>query len=179
MLETLKIVLLCVVSACLYGILHDQVTARVCIEYFTIGHPPVFNTDDPTLIGIGWGILATWWVGVILGLALAAGARLGTWPKRTAAELVPIVIRVMAVSAVAALFAGVAGLILAMNGSVMLWRPLSERIPHERHRLFLACLFAHTASYFVGFIAGVVAIGRVVWRRWEIANSERAGKSNI
>ena len=48
--ETLKIVVLCIVSAIVYGILHDQVTARVCVEYFTIGHPPIFHTDDPTLL---------------------------------------------------------------------------------------------------------------------------------
>lgn len=38
-IESLKIVLLCIVAAIVYGILHDQVTARVCAEYFAIGHP--------------------------------------------------------------------------------------------------------------------------------------------
>ena len=38
------IVLLCVASAAVYGIVHDQVTARICVEYFTIGHAPVFDT---------------------------------------------------------------------------------------------------------------------------------------
>ena len=41
-IESLKIVVLCIVAAIVYGILHDQVTARVCVEYFTIGHPPIF-----------------------------------------------------------------------------------------------------------------------------------------
>jgi len=40
------IVLLCIVAAVVYGVVHDQVTARVCVEYFTIGHPPVFDTAD-------------------------------------------------------------------------------------------------------------------------------------
>jgi hypothetical protein len=31
-----------------YGIVHDQVTARVCVEYFTVGHPPVFQTNSDT-----------------------------------------------------------------------------------------------------------------------------------
>ena len=34
-------------AAIAYGILHDLVTAHVFAEYFTIGHPPVFHTDDP------------------------------------------------------------------------------------------------------------------------------------
>jgi hypothetical protein len=52
-LESLKIILLCIEAAIVYGILHDQVTARVCVEYFTIGHPPIFHTDDPTLLAFG------------------------------------------------------------------------------------------------------------------------------
>jgi hypothetical protein len=35
-MESLKIVLLCVGAAVTYGVLHDQVTARVCVEYFPI-----------------------------------------------------------------------------------------------------------------------------------------------
>ena len=81
-MQFIAIVALCVLAAVTYGVIHDQVTARVCVEYFTIGHPPIFGTDDPTLLGIGWGVLATWWVGVILGIPLAAAARLGNRPKR-------------------------------------------------------------------------------------------------
>ena len=77
------IILSSVFASIVYGILHDQVTARVCVEYFTIGHPPVFNTNDPTLLAIGWGIIATWWVGLILGIPLAVAARAGNRPPRT------------------------------------------------------------------------------------------------
>jgi len=73
------IVLLCVLAAVAYGVVHDQVTVRVCVEYFTVGHPPVFPTDDPTLLGLGWGVLATWWVGVLLGLGLAVAAAAARW----------------------------------------------------------------------------------------------------
>jgi hypothetical protein len=66
-----SIILLCIVAAVIYGVVHDQITARICVEYFTIGHPPVFGTDDPTLLGLGWGVIATWWVGLILGFPLA------------------------------------------------------------------------------------------------------------
>jgi hypothetical protein len=58
-MQALAIVLLCVVMAATYGIVHDQITARICVEYFTIGHPPVFGTADPTLLGLGWGVIAT------------------------------------------------------------------------------------------------------------------------
>jgi hypothetical protein len=35
--QCLKIIMLCLLAAIAYGILHDQVTARVRVEYFTIG----------------------------------------------------------------------------------------------------------------------------------------------
>jgi hypothetical protein len=87
MLEPLKIVLVCVAAAICYGIVHDQFTARICIEYFTVFHPPIFATHSPTLLGIGWGIIATWWVGAILGAMLAVAARAGIRPKLTVVAL--------------------------------------------------------------------------------------------
>src|SRR5438046_4370100 len=87
-MQSIGIVLMCIVTAVAYGIAHDQVTARVCVEYFTVGHPPIFRTEDPTLLGLGWGVIATWWVGVLLGVPLAIFARAGTRPKRSARSLV-------------------------------------------------------------------------------------------
>ena len=81
-MQVLAIVALCIGAAVVYGIAHDQITARICVEYFTIGHPPVFATDDPTLLGLGWGVIATWWVGLMLGIFLALAARAGRRPPR-------------------------------------------------------------------------------------------------
>src|SRR5438270_14091473 len=104
-MEFLKIIVICVVAAIAYGIIHDQITARICVEYFTIFHPPVFSTQSPTLLGIGWGIIATWWVGAFLGILLAIRARAGSKQFLRAAELIrPIstLLRVMALSALGA-----------------------------------------------------------------------------
>src|SRR5207253_9449473 len=87
-MQFIWIILLAVIAAVSYGVVHDQVTARVCVEYFTIGHPPVFDTDDPTLLGLGWGVIATWWVGLMLGVPMAVVARAGSLPKRSALSLV-------------------------------------------------------------------------------------------
>ena len=106
MMASLKIILLCILSAVVYGILHDQVTARVCVEYFTVGHPPIFHTESPTLLAFGWGIVATWWVGLILGIFAALASRLGSWPKFDAAHLVRPIVVLLIVMAVASLLAG-------------------------------------------------------------------------
>ena len=36
-MHKLKTILLCTTAAAVYGVVHDQITARLCIEYFTIG----------------------------------------------------------------------------------------------------------------------------------------------
>lgn len=161
--SALGIVFLCIGSAVLYGILHDQVTARVCVEYFTIGHPPIFPTESPTLLGIGWGVVATWWVGLFLGIPLAVAARVGGWPKRAVRSLIRPITGLLVVMGVCAILAGIAGYALARSGSIYLLEPMASRIAADRHARFLADLWAHSASYLVGFVGGVVIIVRV-WR---------------
>jgi hypothetical protein len=39
-MEFAKIVLVCIFASIVYGIAHDQVTARICVQYFTVFHPP-------------------------------------------------------------------------------------------------------------------------------------------
>ena len=102
-MQALGIVLICVIAAVGYGIALDQLTARICVEYFTVGHPPIVGTDDPTLLAIGWGIIATWWVGVFLGVPLAVVARAGSWPRRSVGSLFRPVARLMLIMAVSAL----------------------------------------------------------------------------
>lgn len=162
-MQPLKIVLMSVAAAVFYGIAHDQVTARVCVEYFTIGHPPVFGTDDPTLLGIGWGVIATWWVGLLLGVPLAVVARAGSRPKRSVGSLIRPVMWLLAVMTVSALVAGVTGWLLAQSGAVFLVGPIARELPPDRHVLFLADLWAHSASYIVGLIGGAVVL-TLVWR---------------
>jgi hypothetical protein len=80
-MQSLKIILACVLAAILYGIAHDQITARFCIEYFTVFHEKIVETQSPTLLGLAWGVVATWWVGAIFGILLAMVSRLGSRPK--------------------------------------------------------------------------------------------------
>jgi len=161
--EAARIVGLSIVTAVAYGIVHDQVTVRVCIEYFTIGHPPIFATESPTLLAIGWGIIATWWVGLLLGLPLAFAAVRGRRPVRTARSLVrPLLQLLLCMGGVAAI-AGVAGWLAAKGEVVFLVEPLASRVSVERHALFVADLWAHAASYLVGFVGGMLLVVRT-WR---------------
>src|SRR4051812_15227154 len=127
-MQFFAIVAMCVVAAVVYVVLHDQVTARICVEYFTIGHAPVFRTDDPTLLGLGWGVLATWWVGMMLGVPLAAVARFGRWPNRSAVSLIKPLVLLMLASAACAVVGGLVGAMLARAGVVGLVGPIASRV---------------------------------------------------
>jgi hypothetical protein len=162
-MNSAKTIFLCVVAACVYGIIHDQITARICVEYFTVGHPPVFMTDDPTILGIGWGIIATWWVGLILGVGLALAANVGLKPKRKTHSLVRPVMILLLTCGAFAFVAGIVGWVAATNKWVYLRGILAANVPQDKHVAFLTCGFAHSASYAVGLLGGIFVIVRV-WK---------------
>lgn len=164
-MQAVRIVLLCIGAAIGYGLLHDQITIRVCPEYFTIGHDPIFPDAPLTVIALLWGVIATWWMGLFLGIALAVAARLGRAPKRTAGDLRRPIGRLLLTMAGAALLAGVAGYASAQYGWVWLVEPYASEIPAARHVGFLADMWAHLASYAVGFWGGLVVCVRVWLQR--------------
>jgi hypothetical protein len=129
-MEAIKIIATCLLAGSMYGILHDRVTARVCLEYFTVFHPDVFHTQSPTLLAFGWGILATWWASLFVGLALAMVARLGSRPRFSADELVPRVALLMAAMALFALVAGVSGYFLQGLGMEYYATNIPKQIRH-------------------------------------------------
>src|SRR5580704_5604682 len=112
-MEALKIALACVIAAVLYGIVHDQFTALICIEYFTVFHSPIFHTQSPTLLGIGWGFVATWWVGAFFSVPMIFAARAGSLPTLRASELLPSIAFLLAFMAASAVLFGITGYILA------------------------------------------------------------------
>lgn len=162
-MQSLAIVILSIGSAVFYGILHDQITARICVEYFTIGHPPVFGTENPTLLGVGWGIIATWWAGLLLGVPLAAAARAGRRPKRNVSTLYRPVMRLLAVMLMCAVVAGFLGWYLGSQAAVRLAGNMATAVPRDKHVPFIVALWAHSASYLTGAIGGCVLIVSV-WR---------------
>lgn len=163
-MEACKIVALSTGAAVAYGILHDQVTVRVCVEYFTVGHPPVFATDNPTWLALGWGTLATWWFGLFLGVPLALMARLGPPPRVPARALVGPVLRLLGGVGGCALLAGIVGYALGTAGLAAVIEPVTRTLPATKHAPYLADSFAHAAAYLCGF-AGSSFVWIAAWRQ--------------
>jgi len=155
MIEHAKIILLCIVAAIVYGILHDQITARICLQYFTVFHAPVFPTRSPTLLAFGWGVIATWWVGLFLGLLLTLAARAGPRPKLTAAMLVHPIGRLLIVMACSAFIAGVSAFLLATHGLAREPEWMAPALTSSTYPRFMADWFAHNASYASGILGGI------------------------
>ncbi len=172
-MQSLKIILLCMVSAVIYGICHDQVTARVCVEYFTVGHAPIFHTESPTLLAFGFGTAATWWVGLIFGVLAASVSRAGSWPKVDAARLIRPIACLLTVMAICSVLAGIAGYQLAKASGFVLPEPLGPRVPKGHHHFFFADSLAHLAAYGAGLVGGLILCAGVIVQRRRIAQAAR------
>ena len=155
-MQSLKIVLTCILAAVLYGIFHDLFTAHICVEYFSVFHPPVFATQSSILLALGWGVIATWWLGAFLGALLAISARAGSRKKINASELIRPISGLLFVMAISAAIAGSVGYFLERWGGVAppVW--VASILPPAKHARFMADWWAHNASYAVGSLGGVV-----------------------
>lgn len=179
-MQFLKIVALATAGAVLYGIVHDQVTIRISPAYFTVFHPHLFTTNSLTLLALAWGVLATWWAGVIMGCLLGVAARAGTEPRITSSQVVRPVLALLAVMGVSALFFGVLGFRLASRHAVTALAGAPADTSHEYARL-IGVWWAHSASYAVGFLGAlvlcVVTLIRRLRDRMQVAKSAEGSKA--
>jgi hypothetical protein len=164
--EFAKIVLACILAAIVYGIVHDQITARICLEYFTVFHPLVFLTRSPTLLAFGWGIIATWWAGAIVGMLIGIAARFGSNAQMTTREILPLILSLQMFMALCAITFGTIGYFKGVMPA-----GIDTMLPVPLHRRFLADWWAHNASYASGFVGGLTLCAIVAVRRIRSARS--------
>lgn len=180
--EWLKIWLVCIVVAICYGIVHDQITVRLCLEYFTIGHRPLVPTSNPTLLALAWGVVATWWLGAILGLPTMLVMRVGKRPAWAVQKLYrPLLIYLDSVGLAASIFSLV-GYLLARNDIIRLPKNMANKLPESALDPFIALGWAHSTSYAGGLI-GACILWVWIWRQRRagsppIAEALPANRSN-
>lgn len=143
-----------------YAVLQDQVSARLCPEYFTVLHNPIPGLTDPTLLGVAWGFLGAWWGGALMGYAAGLCATVGPRPPMTVRQLVkPMLVLVAGVGVVTAI-AGFSVWKHAQMMEVEISSVYSRRIPTARHQ----AAFVVACYHFVAYVAAVV--GSVVLCVW-------------
>ncbi len=141
-----------------YAMLQDQISARLCPEYFTVLHNPIPGLTEPTLLGIAWGFLGSWWGGALLGYGAGLAATLGRRPPATLRQLLGPMLAVIAFVTVCTSFAGIA---VSMNADLFSIRVDAislDAIPVQRRvKAFIVATY-HLVAYASSVIGSVVAI---------------------
>ena len=173
--EYVKIIAFSIFAACVYGIAHDLVTVHVCVEYFLPPiHPIIVPTDNPFLLALVWGVIATWWVGLFLGIALAFVCRFGSKPKLTVKNVVRPVLALLAILYVASMSLGVIGYIAGRmeTGLLLLLYTIPYKdITPELEAPILFNILAHESAYLLGVVGGLVLMFRLWKKRKNLAHA--------
>ncbi|MBV6457879.1 MAG: hypothetical protein HONBIEJF_00999 [Fimbriimonadaceae bacterium] len=151
----LLFVLYCLVVAVLYGTVHDLVTAHVAVEYFSIHHAKVIESDNPIALALVWGFLATFWVGLLGGAWLVLTNLVGpTMPLKW-----QWLRRGVLIVAVASLTAAMLILVSFMWLTTLV--PMAERKrDFENDRRLISVAMAHLTSY---MSSAVLTFGLGIW----------------
>lgn len=165
-----RIVATCVVAGVAYGLVHDQITAHLCVEYFTVGHPTIVETESPLVLGLLWGVIATWWAGAILGALLGLAATLGPWPSVSAGQLQRPILRLLGAMGLGAAVMGLVGYQLARNDQLYLHPWLIQTIHPTDPAIYQAVWFTHNASY------GFAALGALMLSASTLTGRVRAAR---
>ncbi len=187
LLEAGKIVGLATAGAVAYGIAHEQVTVRVCPEYFTQGfHREMVrgtalecacsDACHPTLLACVWGTIASWWMGPLLGIPLALVSRLGNQHQISAQQLALPALGVLACTGLCSLLAGLGGYRKAKKDMRPYYQKLSncgaEHLSPEKHAAYIADAYAHEAAYGAGEKLGAgLVVGTTLYRLYQIGKS--------
>lgn len=173
-MSSVGILFTAIAAAVIYGVLHDMITAHLCLEYFTVGRPRLFSSNVPALHALGWGVIATWWVGAILGLPLVLSARLGRSTPFTPRDLVRPLVVLLLVMGACAFLAGATMWVAQEAGFAHPSGWVNVYVRSEKGRMFMAVGAAHNASYAVGAIGGIVLI---MWVWKERQNPDRTRRA--
>ncbi|UUO06451.1 hypothetical protein M4951_24275 [Blastopirellula sp. J2-11] len=174
MSESFKIIMLCIAAAILYGVCHDMITTRICLEYFTVFHPPVWGgATDPTILALTWGVKATWWVGLILSIPAVMLARLGAGPQLAARDLIRPIGYLLLVMAIGSLVAGLTAWFLGNAGVIRPAPDFARLMRREAQLGFLIDMWAHLAAYASGFFGGMAVCIWIWWRRRFLQGREK------
>lgn len=124
----LLILIIAPILASLYGVIHDQLTYSISEEYYTkfkfvqfglenwglgvnmgTADAPIIRLNTPRLGVAIVGVMATWWVGLIVGVSLGLIGLI----HKSGKQMFTITLRAMVLTIVITLFIGFAGLLFA------------------------------------------------------------------
>lgn len=157
-----SIIIIAIVIASIFGIIHDQITYTISPEYYTkfkfsqfgLNSVPI-KGNERYLVSIT-GIIATWWVGLILGITFSISSLLlKTWKIMLRISFSAMIMTII-ITAIAALVGYLYGKFILINSD-----SLMNIYDVQDFNNFIAVDSIHTASYiggFVGMFLGIIYI---------------------
>lgn len=144
-----------VALSCLLGVTVNLVTANVAVEYFTIHHPHVVDSDSPWVMALIWGIGASWWCGLILApLLWWANVR-----RRAPLSVRKLLIMVAKAMGLIWLIMMIVLLGVYLVGGMV---PLEQRrASFESDRRLMAVAIAHMIEYALAVVMTIVLCVRI------------------
>ena len=164
----------------IYGILNDQLTYTISPEYYTkfkfyqFGLIDLVNSTNPRIGASVVGFLATWWVGLPIGIILGL---VGLIHKKNK-QMFSVILRAIFVTVIVAFAIGLIGLaygkLYLADTGVNWWLP--DNLIDTKN--FIAVGSMHNFSYYFGGPIGVIAgVIYSVRQKREYATTNTDGKN--
>jgi hypothetical protein len=159
-------VITAVILASLYGIVHDQITYGISSEYYTkfkfyqfglIESPNAF-VSNPREMAVIVGVMATWWMGLLIGLLLYIAA----FNIRPAGYNISVIVKAMLLTILVTFLVGLSGLVyglLFLSGQTkenLKYLELPENLENIDRYLMVGTM--HNFSYMGGTMGLIAAI---------------------
>jgi hypothetical protein len=164
-MKSISLIFASIFFAIAYGMIHDLITANICVAYFTIGHPKIIESESPIVLAFLWGTIATWWVGLIMGVILSLFNSIGKQVKLELKSIIKMILKLLLYMLVLALIAGIIGFTLTELNVIHLVPRLAKLIDSNQHSRFLAVGWAHFSSYISGIIGTWIIAFEIKKRR--------------
>ena len=167
----LQFIVLAIVAAALFGALHDHISYSVSPEYYTRFKFLQFHLLDPAiperLRAAGVGVLASWWMGIPLGVLTGAAGFLHRDPRQMRRALLWSLPFVVAVTLAFALGGLAFGVMRTVPVDLASYRGLYIPAGVEDPAAFLRVGYMHNFAYLGGAAAVPAAwIFHLAYRRF-------------
>jgi len=165
-----SIFLTCSLTILVYSIIHHQITARSCIEYYNsdamphnkriLDLIPFISYDNASLVGSIEAISKAVYPLAVGPLSLSLAARLGKKPKLHLKDFWVPLLSGIGLTTIASTIAWIVGFYSCNSTMQALGTNRSQYIPAEKQALFSANDYAQSAAFSVGFAS---ILGIITW----------------